>query len=147
MEKVGIQNVFWSFPSATSVKLEAELTKLNVKMEDLAKQEAEVTEKLEKERPTKMDCPEREALTAKLAAVGERVAGKKRELEKYSASDPERFEQLKKYKVKTRDGANRWVDNLFCMEKYLRTTMFMEKKQIQDFFVQVGVPKELDYIE
>ena len=34
MEKVGIQNVFWSFPSATSVKLEAELVKLNGKMED-----------------------------------------------------------------------------------------------------------------
>lgn len=147
MEKVGIQNVFWSFPSATSVKLEAEVTKLRAKLAALEKEEAEVTEKLQRERPMKMDSAEREVLMEKLLEVQERVGGKKRELDKYSASDPERFEQLKKLKVKTRDGVNRWVDNLFCMEKYLRTTAMMEKKTIQDFFVQQGVPKELDYIE
>lgn len=72
---------------------------------------------------------------------------KKRELEKFSATDPQRFETLKRLKVSTRDGANRWVDNLFVMEKWLRTQFNMEKKTIQEFFAHQGVPKELDYVE
>ena len=116
-------------------------------MEGLEKEEAEATEQLEKEREVKGDCPEREALDAKLAEVSGRVSGKKRELEKFSATDPERFEALKKLKVRTRDGVNRWVDNLFVVEKWLRTQFNMEKKVVQDFFVQQGVPKELEYVE
>ncbi len=147
MEKVGIQNVFWSFPSATSVKLEAETGKLANKLDELVKEEEEAKEQLEKERLVKGDCPEREELTAKLNEVQGRVSGKKRELEKFSATDPERFETLKRLKVSTRDGANRWVDNLFVIEKWLRTQFNMEKKTIQEFFSQQGVPKELEYVE
>jgi uncharacterized protein YoxC len=116
-------------------------------LEGLTKEEEEVTEQLEKEKPVKADCPERDELMLKLNAVQERVNKKKRELEKFSASDPERFERLKKLKMSTRDGVNRWVDNIFAVEKWMRTQLQMEKKTIQEFFVQQGVPKELDYVE
>ena len=147
MEKVGIQNVFWSFPSATSVKLEAETAKLKTALEALAKEEEEAKGRLEEERLVKGDCPERGALEARLGEVQGRVHAKKRELEKFSATDPERFETLKRLKVSTRDGANRWVDNLFVIEKWLRTQFNMEKKSIQEFFAHQGVPRELEYVE
>ncbi len=147
VEKVGIQNVFWSFPSATSVKLEAETAKLTAALEALVKEEEEAKGRVEEERLVKGDCPEREALEARLREVQGRVNTKKRELEKFSATDPQRFETLKRLKVSTRDGANRWVDNLFVMEKWLRTQFNMEKKTIQEFFAHQGVPKELDYVE
>jgi DNA-binding transcriptional MerR regulator len=138
---------FWSFPSAASVKLEAECSKLSSTLESLVKEGEDIAQKIEAEKPGKTDSEERDELQAKLSKLQDKVNAKKRELEKFSASDPERFEKLKKLRVSTRDGVNRWVDNLFAVEKWMRTSFNMDKKVVQSFFVEQGVPKELDYVE
>ena len=78
-----------------------------------------------------------------------------------------------KLKVASRDGANRWVDNIFSMQGWMKKKFVGMEKQINQLFVQVstmviaslysrgvsvyyfllhgvmqeGVPVDMDYIE
>ena len=44
-----------------------------------------------------------------------------------------------KLKVASRDGANRWVDNIFSMQGWMKKKFVGMEKQINQLFVQVSV--------
>ena len=93
-DKIGISNFFWSFPSEVSVKLGNEEVKARERLKGLEKEEESLVEKIELEKQGKEDCEEREELEKKISSLKSLIEGKKRELEAYSANDPERFEEL-----------------------------------------------------
>ena len=146
-DKIGISNFFWSFPSAASVRLESERTKLLQKLAILEEEEDGVRANIAKDMPGKEDCKERDEMEQKIEKITESLQNKKRELESFSANDPSRFESLKKMKVTSKDGANRWTDNIFTIQGWMKKTFQGMGKQIDDFLSQQGVPKEMDYIE
>jgi len=146
-DKIGISNFFWSFTSAASVRLDRERTMLLAKLTRLQEEEDEARANIAKEMPDKEDCQEREVLCKKIEQLNESIQTKKRDLESYSTNDPTRFESLKKMKITSKDGANRWTDNIFALQGWMKKTFQGMNKQIDDFLGQQGVPKDMDYIE
>lgn len=146
-DKIGISNFFWSFPSAASVRLDSEHTKLADSLTRLEEEEVVTRARIEKEMLGKEDSKERDILGLKIEKLQESIQSKKRELESFSVSDPSRFESLKKMKVISKEGANRWIDNIFALQGWMKKTFQGMNKQIDDFLIQQGVPKEMDYID
>lgn len=93
-EKIGISNYFWSFPSEAAVKLDNDLTKLQTRLNAGATDLASLEEQLEKSKEGKDDTEERRQLYTIMKQFEGDCAEKTEELERYAASDPDRFEAL-----------------------------------------------------
>lgn len=52
-----------------------------------------------------------------------------------------------KIKVTCRDGANRWTDNIFSMQSWMKKKFVGMDAQMKQFFVQQGVSEDMDYLE
>lgn len=146
-DKIGISNFFWSFPSAASMRLENERSKLVEKLKMLEEEEDKASANIKKEKPGKEDCKEREALDEKIAKLQNAIHNKKRELEAFSSNDPTRFDSLKKMKLTSKEAANKWIDNIFAIQGWMKKTFQGMDNQIDQFLIQQGVPKEMDYID
>eukprot|EP00890_Picochlorum_soloecismus_P000938 jgi/Picsp_1/1845/NSC_05312-R1_meiotic nuclear division protein 1 homolog len=146
-DKIGISNFFWSFPSEAAVKLNNEQEKLESKLSSLEKESTVLKDKVEKARVGKEDSKERQDLDKRVQVLSNNIAEKKRELEEFAENDPERFEQLKKAKTECRDSVNRWTDNIFILKSWMKKKFTGMDKQIDGFFVQQGIPDDLDYVE
>lgn len=66
------------------------------------------------------------------------------ELQKYSDSDPDLLKSLLEHTKTARDATNRWTDNIFEVESWVRNKFNMERK---DIYRQFQIPEDLDYIE
>lgn len=146
-DKIGISNFFWSFPSAASVRLDRERTTFLDKLVTLQQEEEEAQAYIAEEIPEKRDCQERDALNKKIEQLKESIQIKKRDLESFSINDPSRFESLKRMKITSKDGANRWTNNIFALQGWMKKKFQGMNKQIDDFLGQQGVPKDMDYID
>lgn len=52
-----------------------------------------------------------------------------------------------KMKVTCRDGANRWTDNIFSMQSWMKKKFVGMDAQVKQFFAQQGVSEDMDYLE
>ncbi|XP_058955213.1 meiotic nuclear division protein 1 homolog isoform X2 [Pocillopora verrucosa] len=66
------------------------------------------------------------------------------ELERYRECDPEVLENLQKETLMSKEGANRWTDNVFTIKSWCERKFGLEKKMIDKSF---GIPEDFDYVE
>jgi hypothetical protein len=93
-EKIGISNFFWSFPGEAAVKLEAEIASLTQKLEERKAYEGRLKDDLRVNLVGKEITQEKETLARQVGQLEGEIESKRRELEMYTANDPERFEAL-----------------------------------------------------
>lgn len=66
------------------------------------------------------------------------------ELERYRECDPEVLENLQKETLMSKEGANRWTDNVFTIKSWCERKFGLEKKMIDKSF---GIPEDFDNVE
>eukprot|EP00887_Chlorella_sp_A99_P003227 scaffold9.g3227.t1 len=137
-EKIGVSNYFWSFPSDHAVKLSSERTRLEGKLQALKDERQKLEGQLEQARAGKEDTEERRELAAELAGLEAEVAAQRAELAGYSENDPERYESLKKSTQIALDAANRWVDNIFCLQSWLKKQFEGSEAAVANMFKEAS---------
>ncbi|GAB4816181.1 hypothetical protein N2152v2_003227 [Parachlorella kessleri] len=146
-EKIGISNYFWSFPSDTAVKLETDIGKLQQRLEERQAERQRLDTQLEESKVGKEDSGERQELVRQLKQLEERVAQQKAELAKYSDNDPERYEAMREAIHVAKDSSNRWLDNIYTLETWLKRKFEGMKEEVDNLFKESGVNDKLEYLE
>lgn len=144
-DKIGQVNVFWSFPAAQGVELQARVEAARTKL-------AEATAKLAKAREA-----EQHALVGREDVDGSRAAKLKeyRDLvEKRKAleaealalkeNDPEELARIQQSASDFKDHANRWADNLFALKRWLVKEKRADPSQVDLLFKSVGLPEDIE---
>jgi hypothetical protein len=144
-EKIGISNYYWSFPSEAAVKLDGEINKLKTQLATRKADETKLKADLAKSQVGKEDSAQRQNLLRQVSNLETEVITNRLELSNYTANDPERFEALKQAATVAFDSANRWTDNVFCLETW--ATKKFGGMDLRGFFKSHGVDDSFDYIE
>lgn len=144
-EKIGVSNYFWSFPSEAAVKLDGEINKLKTQLAARKADETKLKGDLAKSQVGKEDSAERQALIRQVSLLEAEVETNRLELNNYNANDPERFEALKQGASVAFDSANRWTDNVFCLQTW--ATKKFGGMDLGGFFKSHGVDDSFDYVE
>jgi len=144
-EKIGVSNYFWSFPSEAAVKLDGEVNKLKTQLAARKADETKLKADLAKSQVGKEDSAERQNLVRQVSLLEAEVEANRLELSNYTANDPERYEALKQGATVAFDSANRWTDNVFCLQTW--ATKKFGGMDLRGFFKSHGVDDSFDYIE
>lgn len=146
-DKVGVSRFFWHLPSETEKKLRARKRKAETATENheaTKKRHVEATEALRAERA---GGDARDASLKELAELKTKEAALAEELSQFAAVDPEKLAEIRKARIDALVAANRWTDNVFNMQSYLRNKFNMERTNVRAFCKNAGVPDDLDNIE
>eukprot|EP00300_Choanocystis_sp_HF-7_P000259 c10222_g1_i2.p1 GENE.c10222_g1_i2~~c10222_g1_i2.p1 ORF type:complete len:205 (+),score=39.25 c10222_g1_i2:55-669(+) len=142
-EKVGINMVYWSFPSQAAVQKQNKRQKLRQDHEELSAKLASAEETLRASMVGKEESGDREVLMQQLATLESENATLKTEVAKYAANDPEKLEQLRREIDEAKEAATRWTDNLWMLRKHCADKFNIEGPN----FDQMAGERFEDYIE
>jgi len=118
-EKIGTQNIFWSFPSEVGQALKAQLSQYEQQLLDLETRRREAEGRVEAQSAGKEDSDERSALVQAVEELRAKDAALKAELADYKDNDPETLKQLLEAAKVARESANRWTDNIWCLQSWV----------------------------
>lgn len=144
VDKIGIGNYYWAFPSAVGQKRKAALAGLEDGYSAKKKRRTELTEenaRLEAEREA---TEERVRQLAELEGVRASIATVDTELGRFADCNPEMVERLEAQLVVAKDAANRWTDNLFSLRSHIETKFNMDRAMLND---RLEMDEAFDYVE
>ena len=145
-EKVGVSTYYWMFPSEAGVKITNTVAALEA---DLKRLEAEKM-KLDCEIATKQallfESDQREGLLKSLAKAQEETGELEQRMAKFADCDPDVFREMAKGVAQSKESANRWVDNIWALEGWMRKKFQGREQDIKQFFKSKGVTEDLDNI-
>ena len=65
---------------------------------------------------------------------------------KFADCDPDVFREMTKGVAQSKESANRWVDNIWALEGWMRKKFQGREQDIKQFFKSKGVTEDLDNI-
>ncbi|KAJ3283610.1 Meiotic nuclear division protein 1, partial [Rhizoclosmatium sp. JEL0117] len=86
---------------------------------------------------------ERSDLLVRVKEAQARLSALKTELVQFKDCDPALIDAKEKAAVIARDAANRWTDNVFCLQSYCRDRFGMDAAT---FCRNFQIPEEFDHI-
>jgi len=146
MDKIGGSNLYWSFPASAVAKVQAGKRKAE---EALRQAEVEVR-RLEGEAREAAnaggedDARERAELETSVAALDREANELQAKVDAASANDPERHAAKVAGVAQAKAGANRWTDNLFLVQGYVKKTMGVTSREAAKM---LNFPQDFDYVE
>ncbi|KAJ2699752.1 Meiotic nuclear division protein 1 [Coemansia sp. IMI 203386] len=140
-EKIGTSNYFWSFPSESALKRKTRLQDLQKEVLALETKQTELEQNIEQAMLGREQTEERKSLVEELAEVEQLWNGQQEELRQFRECDPELMAQRKKQAVVAKDAANRWTDNIFIIQGWVRDKFNMDPN---DFNKHFGIPADFD---
>ncbi|KAG8934169.1 hypothetical protein FRC03_002355 [Tulasnella sp. 419] len=132
-DKIGTSNFYWSFPSNQAHMLTIKAEQLKKNCAALEKSIAEANRQLEVEKSARVETPEREAALVLHAQLSSQLKELQGEYDQYGASDPVKFEEMKKDMEEARENAQRYTDNTMALISYLQKTFFIDPKEFRQF--------------
>ncbi|OON23720.1 Mnd1 family protein [Opisthorchis viverrini] len=143
-DKIGTCVYFWAFPNKATQKHKNTIERLKVSIESTKQQADKVQNALQQAGASREDTSERRQILDKLTIQRARLEELTSELAQLRKCDPERLEELKSERQCAFDAANRWTDNVFVIQSWLRNKFSLEEAQ---FRRQFNIPENFDYIE
>ncbi|KAJ1882848.1 Meiotic nuclear division protein 1 [Coemansia sp. RSA 486] len=140
-EKIGTSNYFWSFPSESALKRKTRLQDLQKEVLALETKQTELEQNIEQAMLGREQTEERKSLVEELTEVEQLWNGQQEELRQFRECDPELMAQRKKQAVVAKDAANRWTDNIFIIQGWVRDKFNMDPN---DFNKHFGIPADFD---
>ncbi|KAJ1898673.1 Meiotic nuclear division protein 1 [Kickxella alabastrina] len=140
-EKIGSANYYWSFPSESAIHRKARKEKLQKEIHTLEHKQAELRAAVEQAQLGREQTEERRGLVEELAEVEAVWAKQREEMKVFGECDPVVMAGRKRAAVVAKDAANRWTDNVFIMQSWVRDKFNMD---VADFNKHFGVPADLD---
>ncbi|KAJ3334098.1 Meiotic nuclear division protein 1 [Blyttiomyces sp. JEL0837] len=142
-EKIGTSNYYWSFPGAALVATKKKKQDLEEEVKKAMARKADLAAKIEEARVGREMTEERKELLNKFNEAKKQNAEIKKELALYRDCDPTALEAKKKAAAVAKAAANRWTENIFCLQSYCSKNFSMDTAQ---FNQQFGIPENLDTI-
>ncbi|KAJ2686258.1 Meiotic nuclear division protein 1, partial [Coemansia spiralis] len=142
-EKVGTSNFFWAFPSEAAVKRQNKKQALEKELAQAEAAKEELTASIARAQLGREHTGERAGLTEELSAVEAAWKEQQAELQKFKECDPVVLHQKRDEARMARDAANRWTDNVFIMQSWVRDKFNMD---MDDFNKHFGIPADLDSV-
>jgi hypothetical protein len=146
LEKVGISTYYWQFPSEAGVKLVNSAASLEATLKSLSAEKTKADCELASLQSLLCDSTEREGLIKRFKHLEEQKGKVDQQLEKFSDCDPEVYREMKAGLVTSKEAANRWIENLWNMESWMKKKFQGREDDIKKFFKQNGVTDDLDTI-
>ncbi|KAJ1959224.1 Meiotic nuclear division protein 1 [Dipsacomyces acuminosporus] len=141
MEKIGISNYFWSFPSEAAIKRRNKIKELEKEIAQMEAKQADLKGAIEKAQYGREQTDERLALTSELSEIEEKWNGQQAELQQFKECDPVLMNKKRQESAVAKDAANRWTDNIFIMQSWVRDKFNMETANFNKYF---GIPSDFD---
>lgn len=144
--KIGVSTYYWSFPAEATVAVREAAERLGKQRQELSEQKAALEAEV-KERSAaggasaEAEC---ERLEAVLEELGAKEAGLGKEVQAASSCDPERYRKMKEGATTARDSANRWIENIWALESWMKKKFSGREEELKQHFKSQGVPEDLD---
>ncbi|KAJ2721482.1 Meiotic nuclear division protein 1 [Coemansia sp. Benny D115] len=142
-EKIGTSNYFWSFPSEQALRRRNRIEELRRQISQAEAKNAELEASIEQAMLGRENTDERVQLLAELAEVEAKCEGQRKELRVFEECDPKVLGARRAEAVVARDAANRWTDNVFIMQSWMREKFNIETSQFEKYF---GIPADFDNV-
>ena len=143
-DKIGTSVYLRAFPSKASQNRKRKLCNLNEQFESTDKKVEVIESKVKRAKLGKENSDRRTSVLENLAAKQSELSELTREVEKYRECDPEVMEEMKQQTQTAKEAANRWTDNIFSVQSWIKNKFFMEESVLDK---QFGIPDDLDYID
>ena len=143
-DKVGSNNVFYSFPSANMVRLKAEIKDLNDAEAKMKENIVEVEKEIEKLHKTRPQNDKRKREMSEFVQLKKQKKKNEEELQVWQKNDPAVLDKIESKIKVARDAVNRWTDNIWAMESYLVKKKNLDRKTVKKF---LGLTDSFDYME
>ncbi|OXA60993.1 meiotic nuclear division protein 1 homolog [Folsomia candida] len=143
-ERIGTSVYFWSFPSKATQSRKRKLEQLETQETELGEKANEIVQEAKRAKLSRNETPEREEMIATIRKLEEEQKQLKKVLEQYRDSDPDAIAQERQDIKDFTQHANRWTENVFTFQTWLRNKFSMSESEIKKSF---GIPEELDYLE
>ncbi|KAJ1852689.1 Meiotic nuclear division protein 1 [Coemansia sp. RSA 2703] len=142
-EKIGTSNYYWSFPSELAIKRKNRMRELERDIAQMEARQGELQKAIGEAQLGREHTEERSALVEELAEVEALWNGQAEELKQFEECDPVLMNKRRADAAVARDAANRWTDNVFIMQGWLRDKFNMEPAEFAKYF---GVPADFDNV-
>ncbi|XP_020637085.3 meiotic nuclear division protein 1 homolog isoform X1 [Pogona vitticeps] len=133
-DRIGTSNYFWAFPSKALHARKRKLEELQNQFSEYCQRKKSLEESIEKSKIGRQDTAERAALTKELAALQQKKAHLKAELDKYTECDPDVVEEVRQANKVAKEAANRWTDNIFAIKSWAKRKFGFEDNKIDKTF-------------
>lgn len=143
-DKIGTSVYFWAYPSKAIHTRQQKLTQLTEQVNECEKKIASTTKLLKQAGSGREQSDERNLILEELTQKEKLCKELEQELERYRECDPELLENLQKETLMSKEGTNRWTDNVFTIKSWCERKFGLEKKMIDKSF---GIPEDFDYVE
>ncbi|KAJ7326881.1 hypothetical protein JRQ81_016640 [Phrynocephalus forsythii] len=143
-DRIGTSNYFWAFPSKALHARKRKLEELQKQFSEYCQRKKSLEESIEKSKIGRQDTAERTALAKELAALQQKKAHLKGEIDKYTECDPDVVEEVRQANTVAKEAANRWTDNIFAIKSWAKRKFGFEDNKIDKAF---GIPDDFDYID
>eukprot|EP01101_Sappina_pedata_P003399 TRINITY_DN13656_c0_g1_i1.p1 TRINITY_DN13656_c0_g1~~TRINITY_DN13656_c0_g1_i1.p1 ORF type:complete len:217 (+),score=73.89 TRINITY_DN13656_c0_g1_i1:36-653(+) len=144
-DKVGINTVFWSFPSHDSKIKKNQVEKLEKEVEAIKRKYSDMKAECESGQIGREDTEERRSKIARISDLESENSALKRKLSEQSANDPEILEKLVEETKIAIEAANRWSDNVTNLRTYCSRKFNLDGCEFDKNF---RIPGDFyDYIE
>ena len=143
-EKVGISTYYWCFPSEAGVRARNLVSQLERELEQVKGEKTKVDCELCTRQALVHDCEERPGLVEELSRVKSELDALQARMAKFADCDPEAYVLMKEAVPKSKEAVNRWVENIWALEGWMKKKFEGRGKEIDQFFKQCGVTDDLD---
>ncbi|KAG2430269.1 hypothetical protein HXX76_010366 [Chlamydomonas incerta] len=147
MEKIGISNYFWAFPSEASVMVENDVKRLEADLSTTRKRRAEVEAALEQHKAANPDTESRALALAELNKLKKRAVEVSSKLEAYRDNDPETVQAMHNMAESCKLAANRWLDNTYSLLSWCKKRFAGNEAELAKFFEENGLDEKVEYLE
>ncbi|KAJ2443001.1 Meiotic nuclear division protein 1, partial [Coemansia sp. RSA 2440] len=142
-EKVGTSNFFWAFPSEAAVKRKNKMMQLEKELAQMQAKQKELGDLIANAQLGREHTEERGNLVEEMTETEALWSGQQEELKQFKECDPVLMHRKKEEAGVAKDAANRWTDNVFIIQSWVRDKFNMDMDEFNKFF---GIPAEFDSV-
>ncbi|KAJ2121321.1 Meiotic nuclear division protein 1 [Coemansia sp. RSA 720] len=142
-EKVGTSNFFWAFPSEAAVKRKNKMMQLEKELAQMQAKQKELADLIANAQLGREHTEERGYLLEEMTETEALWNRQQEELKQFKECDPVLMNRKREEAVMAKDAANRWTDNVFIIQSWVRDKFNMDMGEFNKFF---GIPAEFDSV-
>eukprot|EP00501_MAST-03F_sp_TOSAG23-6_P001516 GSMAST32.ASY1.ANO1.1578.1 assembled CDS len=143
-DKVGSQNIFWSFPSAVTVTKTSKISNFKTSIASVQSDIETLTAKVETLRLQRGDTNERKESLQEWAKLKSKKISLEKDLQILQLNDPSVLLELKQQSIIAKESVNRWTDNCWAIKSFIIKKFNRTSKEIDKY---IGMDADFDYVD
>ncbi|XP_043276564.1 meiotic nuclear division protein 1 homolog [Venturia canescens] len=143
-DKIGTSTYYWAFLGGNTTAIAQKVAQSNKAIVEAEFRLDKLKEDVKNEEADKEDTEERRAVLKEIEELREQEENLKKQIVKFSDSDPEVIAQIEDKALLYKDAVNVWTDNIFAIQTWCKKKFDISEDNLNK---QFNIPSDLDYIE